>query len=191
MAIPKRRNRTFQETHRALLEAAARLVARKGVEALALAEVAREAGFNRATVYYHFPSREALLAEVKAWSAEQLAEAFNPGRPREERIEHIYRFVLANPELIKLWLDDLLQSGDIRAVYPHWDELVAGIRRHCAEHPQAPRVDVEVFCVNLLLGAFLGPRVFKESVCPGADDAVVVERFKAESLRLLASLDLV
>src|SRR5690625_6402983 len=31
------------------------------------------------------------------------------------------RFVLENPELIKLWIDDFIAPGDIRDRYPLWD----------------------------------------------------------------------
>jgi hypothetical protein len=55
----------------------------------------------------------------------------------------------------------------------------------------ADTVDAEVFCVNLLLNAFIGPLVFQHSVCPDADNATVVERFKAESTRMLTTLSLV
>ncbi len=187
----QRRNRAFEDTHAGMIEAAVRLIAEKGVEALSMAALARDIGVNRTTVYYHFDNRDDLIGEVKAWSAGVLAEAFKPGKPPQERMDHIYRFVLENPELLKLWIDDCLADGDIRTLYPNWDELVAGIRRHFETVQLADAVDAEVFCVNLLLNAFIGPLVFQHSVCPGADNATVVERFKAESTRMLQTLSLV
>jgi hypothetical protein len=41
-----------------------------------------------------------------------------------------------------------------------------------------------------LTTAFISPRIFKNSVCPDADNELVIERFKAESLRVLDSLAL-
>ena len=187
----QRRNKAFADTHSELIEAAVRLIAASGVEALSMAAVAREVGINRTTVYYHFDSRDDLIGEVKAWSAGVLAAAFKPGKPPQERMDHIYRFVLENPELLKLWIDDCLADGDIRTLYPNWDELVAGIRQHFETVKLADTVDAEVFCVNLLLNAFIGPLVFQHSVCPDADNATVVERFKAESTRMLTTLSLV
>ncbi len=49
------------DLRRALLEAAWRLVAEKGLAALTLREVARAAGVSHAAPYHHFPTREALL----------------------------------------------------------------------------------------------------------------------------------
>lgn len=187
----QRRNKNFADTHRQMIRTAAGLIAEKGIDALSIAALARAMDVNRTTVYYHFDSRDKLINEVKAWSSGQLAEAFSSDKPRQERIDHIYQFVLENPELIKLWLDDLMSAGDIRQLYPHWDELVAGIRAHFASDKTDIRVDPEVFCVNLLISAFIGPRVFKQSVCPGADNRDVIKRFEAESLRMLQSLSLV
>ena len=49
------------DLHRALLDAAWRLVAEKGLAALTLREVARAAGVSHAAPYHHFPTRTALL----------------------------------------------------------------------------------------------------------------------------------
>lgn len=182
-----RRNRSFEKTHDEMLRTAVNLIAKKGVDALTIAELAREMRVNRTTVYYHFESREKLVAEVTAWSSMQLADAFRPERPRQERTEHIYRFVLDNPELLRMWMSDLLVKGDIRTMYPYWDELVQGIDEHFNSIAREERVDAEVFCVNLLTSAFIGPQVFKSSVCPDADTQEIVERFKTESLRMLRS----
>ena len=42
-----------------------------------------------------------------------------------------------------------------------------------------------------VLNAFIGPLVFKHSVCPDADITTVVERFRDESTRMLKTLSLV
>ena len=187
----QRRNKCFGDTHNEMIETAVTLIADKGVESLSIVALAKAMGVNRTTVYYHFDSREKLVAEVKAWSSQQIAEAFSGERPRSERVEHIYRFVLKNPELLKMWLDDFLAEGDIRQMYPHWDGLVEGIKAQFSGTEMEHTFDAEVFCVNLLTSAFIGPRVFKNSVCPDADIEVVVDRFKAESLRTLSRLSLI
>lgn len=57
-----------------LVDAAATLIAEKGVEALSVAEVTRRLGVNGSAPYRHFPSREALLAATAAHAGRQLAE---------------------------------------------------------------------------------------------------------------------
>ena len=56
-----KRNYHHGDLRSALLEAAWRLVAAKGLAALTLRELARAAGVSHAAPYHHFPSRTALL----------------------------------------------------------------------------------------------------------------------------------
>ena len=180
-----RRHKTFYETHQEMLDTAVRLISQKGVGALSNAAVARAMHIHRTTVYYHFESREALIRAVKVWSAERIASAFSADAPQHQRIDSITRFVLENPELIKLWIEELLSPGDMRQSYPFWDALVKGI----AERPRTGRrhkvVDAEVYSVMLLTSAIIGPRVFRNRVAPRASTDSIVERFRKERQRLL------
>lgn len=177
----QRRHKNFDSTHRQMIEAAVRLLSEKGADGMSMSEIARVLGINRTTVYYHFPSRDDLLAAVKAWSSEQLAKAFEPSATQSERIDYITRFVLENPELIRLWIDDFVSGGNIRSSYPHWDELVEGIGRSLS----GMGVDAEVYCVILLTSAFIAPHVFKSAVHPTVDIDRIVRRFRDERLRVL------
>ena len=56
-----KRNYHHGDLRRALLDAAWRLVAEKGLAALTLRELARAAGVSHAAPYHHFPTRTALL----------------------------------------------------------------------------------------------------------------------------------
>jgi AcrR family transcriptional regulator len=181
----QRRNKCFDDTHQEMIETAVRLISQRGVDALSMAALARAMGINRTTVYYHFDSRDALIEAVKAWSTEQLARPFTIDAPQQERVDYIIRFVLENPDLVKLWIDDLLSVGDIRKSYPHWDALVEGIGSKLQAAGSDDAVDPEVYCVILLTSAIVGPRVFKNSVSPDADTESVVERFRGEQQRLL------
>ncbi|MFT3930686.1 MAG: helix-turn-helix domain-containing protein [Spongiibacteraceae bacterium] len=174
-----------------MIETAVRLISEKGVEALSIAALARAMRINRTTVYYHFETREMLIEAVKAWSAEQLAKAFdNGGATRGERIDFITRFVLENPELIKLWIEDLVSPGDIRTRYPQWDALVRGMQASFTEiNPENPG-DAEVYCVLLLTSAIIGPRVFKNSVSPQASNETILLRFRSEWQRVLGKAGL-
>lgn len=181
----RRRNRGYTGTHQQMIQTAVRLISERGADALSIAGLAREMNINRTTVYYHFDSREALLEEVKHWSSEQLARAFSLAAPQRDRIDYLTRFVLENPELIKLWVEDLVSADDIRESYPLWDELVAGISGLAGHNPAMAGVDAEVFCVNLLVSAIIGPRVFRNSVRPEEDIETVTARYRSEWLRVL------
>ena len=191
---PPRRNRSFEATHQQLIEAAVRLISDKGVEAVTVAELARSVKMNRATVYYHFASREALLEAVSAWSAGQLTRGFATPGTQSDRMDFVARFVLTNPDLIKLWIEQFIAPGDIRERYPKWDEFVQQCREdgphgdgpgHDGPQTTAAPVDVEVYCAFLLAGGIIGPRVFRNSVCPEASDDEIVARFRAEWQRML------
>jgi AcrR family transcriptional regulator len=187
----QRRHKCFEDSHQEMIETAVRLISEKGVESLSIAAVARTLGINRTTVYYHFDSREALLEAVKDWSSAQLARAFKLHTPQQDRIDYITRFVLENPELIKLWIEDFVSAGDIRDSYPYWDALVDVFRTNVAGHGTHETMDAEVFCVILLTSTIIGPRVFKNRVSPAEDTETVVRRFRQEQLRWLKQLGLV
>ena len=180
-----RRNRGFEDTHREMIETAVRMISDKGADALSVAALAREMGINRTTVYYHFDSREALLDAVTDWASAELAKGMDLGVPMPERMDHITRFVLENPVLIKLWIDDFVSGSEIRESYTRWDELVTGMSQLFAERYPDEDFDVEVYCVTMLTGAIIGPRVFANSVRPGASTDSIIERFLAEQLRTL------
>lgn len=163
-----------------MIETAVRLISQRGVAALSIAELARVMGIDRTTIYYHFKDRDALLSEVKAWSSTQLTKAFSFDASLEERIDYTTRYVLEHPELMKLWIDDFISTGDIRTSFPLWDAMMAGFKAE-GEDP----IDAEIYFVNLLTSAIIGPRVFKNRVSPGAPTEEIVRRFRIERLRLI------
>ncbi|MCE7797220.1 TetR/AcrR family transcriptional regulator [Sphingobium sufflavum] len=180
----RRRNKGFDTTHQAIIEAAVRLISEKGVEALSMAAISRAVGINRTTLYYHFEDRDAMIVAVKLWSSEQLSKGFEPDVPQQERIDYISRFVLENAELIKLWFEDFVSPGDIRDRYPRWDELVRGTAA-TLNAAQDDAIDAEVYCTILLTSAFIAPRVYHMTVRPDLSLKEVTERFRKEQQRVL------
>lgn len=66
--VPARRRPTREEVRRALLDAAAEVFARRGVDGASVDDVAAAAGFTKGAVYSHFASKDGLvdaLAEDK------------------------------------------------------------------------------------------------------------------------------
>jgi AcrR family transcriptional regulator len=60
-------------TRHAVLEAAAALVAERGVIEVSIQDVADRAGVSHRTVYRHFPNRQALMDAGVAWTESRLA----------------------------------------------------------------------------------------------------------------------
>src|SRR5689334_21727127 len=61
---PQRRL-SSEERRQTILDASVPLFARDGVRGVTTKQVAREAGVSEALLYQHFPSKEALYAEVQ------------------------------------------------------------------------------------------------------------------------------
>lgn len=188
MASEPRRNRGFEETHREMIETAVRLISEKGAEALSIVALARAMGINRTTVYYHFESREALLHAVADWATEQLSRGMDPETAKPGRIGQNSRFVVENPELAKLWIDDFVSGRDIRECFSNWDEMVASMERGFAAQNDGNgggAVDAEVYCAMLLASTIVAPHVYRGSVRRGVPVDEVAEKFRTEILRML------
>lgn len=181
----RRRNKGFRETHALLIDTAVRLMSEKGTEALSLSEVAREAGVNRTTVYYHFDSREALLTAVREWSADQLSAAFAPSDTAENRTRFITRFVIEQPEVIALWTEEFLAPGRAAERYPHWDGLVQGLHAQLQASRDTMEIDAEAFATFLLTWAMIGPRVYRNSVRPDLSLEETVDRLSRTQIAML------
>jgi AcrR family transcriptional regulator len=92
-SAPRRRRADAERSIAAILDAA--------LEALAsdpdasMAEIARRAGVVRATIYMHFPTREALLDAVMEYAVAQVAQATSEADPTrgepEEALERVLR----------------------------------------------------------------------------------------------------
>jgi AcrR family transcriptional regulator len=71
------RNTTMSDSrrrHRALLEAAARVICERGYEATTIQEVARACGLTKAGLYHHIRSKEDLLIEIMNYGMDVFEE---------------------------------------------------------------------------------------------------------------------
>ena len=93
-----------------LLNAAAALIAERGPQAFSLREVARRARVSEAAPYWHFSSKEALLAAVAEQGFVGLAAAMDEVRSRvadpRQRLQHLgvayVRFALTHPSHLRI-----------------------------------------------------------------------------------------
>jgi AcrR family transcriptional regulator len=175
----------YSDTHQVLIATAVRIISQHGAHALSVAAVAREMGIDRTTVYYHFSSREALLADVKAWSTEQMAMAFSADVTTQERVAFTIRYALEHPELMKLWIDDFLSGRDVRESYPHWDAIVEGLQEQI--NGSGLTANAEIVFLDLLTNAIIAPRVYRLSINAHAKTDEIVQYFQDEHMRILAA----
>src|SRR5262245_37981692 len=70
-----RHGRRRQRTRGRLVEAARRVIGRRGVEATTILDITSEADVGFGTFYNYFASKEAILAAATAEATEELAQA--------------------------------------------------------------------------------------------------------------------
>lgn len=97
-------------------------------EDVTFAAVARAAGVPERTVYRHFPSRQALMAAVYAWTNRQIGFAGSPPTTVEEMTAMVRR-VFPGFDTVSPVIDELLASDDGRRA-----RLAALDERRAAAH---------------------------------------------------------
>ncbi len=70
MGVAERRQQEKEERIRRILQAALRVFAHEGLQPATVEAIAREAELGKGTIYYYFPSKEALLEELIAGLSE-------------------------------------------------------------------------------------------------------------------------
>ncbi len=124
----------------ALVEAARRLIAERGLAGFAFAELARAAGVSPAAPYRHFRDRSAVIAEIARRGfdrlADDLAAAWNQGRPDPvvavERVGRAYlAFARADPAAYSAMFDG--GSGEQSAALRSASEAAFAVVRQATD----------------------------------------------------------
>ncbi|MFD3991239.1 TetR/AcrR family transcriptional regulator [Streptomyces sp. NPDC058583] len=101
-----------------ILEAAARVIARRGVRGLRVEELAAEAGVSTGLIYYHFKDRTGILRHTLEFINDR-AERYTTERdPGEEPLS-------AREELDEVLLLELQDTPEVRENSSAWGELRA------------------------------------------------------------------
>lgn len=115
----------------ALLRTAAKLLEKRGPEALSLRDLARRAGVSHNAPYRHFAGREALLAAVAADGFRRLGEALARTSGREMGEAYV-QFALERPQLFRLMFGGYLRFARHRelaqAAARPYEALLAALR---------------------------------------------------------------
>ncbi|MFJ4192189.1 TetR/AcrR family transcriptional regulator [Kitasatospora sp. NPDC089509] len=113
----------MSDRRRGILEAATRVIARRGVRGLRMGELAAEAGVSTALIYYHFTDRAGILRETLEYISEradhytaedEAAPARTPPGDRDPRTE-----------LEQVLLLELQDTTEVRENSTAWGELRA------------------------------------------------------------------
>lgn len=141
-----------------ILEATARLIARRGIHAVRVADIARECGTSTGTVHYHFPAKNGALRAALSYCADRLharlqSEFEQVGDPVEMLRRLVDVQLPSSREDIDEWsvwiqswtaamLDPSLREAQ-RAAYSRWRGTVLGLIQHCRRDGLAPEADAE------------------------------------------------
>jgi len=96
---------------RRILAAATRQIASGGAAALALSDVAREAGVSKALIHYHFRDKDTLLARLVEQLTHDLLD-----RERRALAAYVGQHNPLAVDSLWQWLEAELQRGDIRVL---------------------------------------------------------------------------
>lgn len=99
-----------------LVAAAFEIIAHKGFEGLRIRDVAAQVEINPATMYYYFPTKEALVENVISYVFERMEVLIEevPGTPREQLHTHLtrlYRKMKDDPGLFAAFSEIQLRYG--------------------------------------------------------------------------------
>ena len=182
-------NRSKEETHERIVQAAARAIRRHGYAGVGVADVMKEAGLTHGGFYAHFKSREELIVEALARagsdSGANIARAAEARRARG--VSAFRAFVdsylseahLASMEtgcpVAALGSDMARQAGDVRAASAQRvDRLIGAVRNTL---PGATRATASVIAGTLVgslqLGRALGDNAEGCAVLTAARKALI------------------
>lgn len=149
-----------EKTRTKIVEAAVSVFAEKGVRGLSISRVAKDAGFNRGTVYQYFATRELLIREAKnqisrsfrdeVFGEDRIAFFRSPG----EVVDKLATFATKNPEFCKVWLYEFLRGGPTESD-PFWQEFSRRVRAFSESDYAEPGIDVDIHALSILGGVFV------------------------------------
>lgn len=151
-----------------IIEAAADLFVRKGIEGTTLADVAREVGISKGTLYYYFPSKGELVFEITDLHMQRItqelvdiARNYQSGGPLSELIMIVFEALLEARERSFLHLYLLREAAQgnealkrrFQAKYQEWKDLLIANLREIVPGIKQPQVVAEIIvaCIDGLL----------------------------------------
>jgi len=147
--------RTGADTRQEILNAATRLFSDYGYRGTSLADIAHEIGYSKASVLYHFASKEALLAELIAPAAADLqallarASALPPEQARRSAIEDYADLTVTYKEAVAVLQTEeplLLQDPHFHAIGVLYERLVRVLQG------EDPNAEARVAAIMVVVG---------------------------------------
>ncbi|MFJ9181196.1 TetR family transcriptional regulator C-terminal domain-containing protein [Streptomyces sp. NPDC102360] len=146
-----------------ILEATARLIARRGFHKVRVADIAEACGTSTGTVHYHFPTKDDALRAALVFYADRfhtrLEAEFESADSTVEKLRRLIEVQLTTTEedadewsvWVQSWneaiLDPSLRDGQ-RGVHARWRGVVLDLVRTCQREGMAEGVDAEALAAR-------------------------------------------
>lgn len=146
-----------------ILEATARLIARRGFHKVRVADIAEACGTSTGTVHYHFPTKDDALRAALVFYADRfhtrLDAEFATADTTVEKLRRLIEVQLTTTEedtdewsvWVQSWneaiLDPSLRDGQ-RGVYARWRGVVLDLVRTCQREGMAEGVDAQALAAR-------------------------------------------
>jgi len=128
-----------EQTTQRLLDAAQKLIARKGLDAASVENIAEAAGYSRGAFYSNFESKDDLFIELLRRDHQEATEQFNElrtaGLPIDEvqiRARDLYAHMFRNNESFMSWTEARMMAARDAKFRAKLDALVAEKRAQVA-----------------------------------------------------------
>ena len=182
------------QAHRKVLEAAAELFAQQGIDATSMDAIVESSGVSKATIYKHWPDKDALCLEVLGYvhGLDEKPPVFDSGDFRTDLIDQLRYQPAANRKEMKdkIWPHLMAYSARNRAFGDAWRAkvleparigLTASIKRGEKLGVLRPGIDPEIG-IALLLGPMMYRHIFAQRLGQNAPkdlEVHVVDAFLA------------
>ena len=186
---------------RGILESAARVFSRKGIQAATMAEIAGDAGVSAGAIYRYFPGKEALAAACLSDNAEEMLDDWRRKAEGPDDALSVFNEIARQsfaemdaadaPDLTRLMLENTLtasRSDDplLRAaIQSHHEIIVGGLEealRRAQDAGLLPAVLPSYDLASALLAFYMGARMAR-LLTPETDTAA-----QLEAVRMLMEL---
>lgn len=171
------------EAHQRVLEAAAELIASRGIDATSMDAIADASGVSKATIYKHWPDKDALCLEVLGYvhGLDEDPPKFESGDFRADLIARLVYVPATQRKVLKerIWPHLMAYSAKNHAFGQAWRErvmeparkaLAARIERGVGLGVLKPGIDLET-ALAMLLGPLMYAHVFvRKQGRPGPKD---------------------
>ncbi len=179
-----RRRRDPEDTYERIIDAAKELIAERGPEALRVSDVAHRAGVNRTTAYQHFRTRDDLVGAVMARVSSEISLMLEDPRLKDHMIDHMTEYYLAHPEVVRLWLYQLL--SDIPSANTEGWSRYMKVMQELADDPGTrDGIDPQMLGLILASSMMMWSLSARSAIDGDFDEREAAQRFAKEFKRLL------